>query len=103
MDYLLRYKLSADDIDFLNVTSIAFEIIDTHGLRPETDITDSGWCDASTGARIIGENDRAVFKDVQDEDLPFLTLKFGDRLRLMHLGLAAIYKYNSQDGQDKGN
>ena len=92
MDYILKRSLSESDIDFLNETTIKFEIFDTHGLKPETQIGfDSGWCDASTGARIINKNDRAMFKSVSDSELTLLTLKFGDRLLGLHSGLKKIY------------
>jgi hypothetical protein len=92
MDYILKQSLSENDIDFLNETTIKFEIFDTHGLKPETQIGfDSGWCDASTGARIINKNDRAMFKSVSDSELTLLTLKFGDRLLGLHSGLKKIY------------
>ena len=81
MDYILKQSLSENDINFLNDTTIKFEIVDSHGLKPETQIGfDSGWCDAITGARIINKNDRAIFKSVSDIELTLLTLKFGDRL-----------------------
>jgi hypothetical protein len=92
MDYILKQSLSESDIDFLNETTIKFEIFDTHGLKPETQIGfDSGWCDAVTGARIINKNDRAMFKSVSDSELTLLTLKFGDRLLGLHSGLKKIY------------
>ena len=82
MEYMLQKSLSEDDINFLNETTIEFKIIDTHGLKPETQIGyDSGWCDMNTGARIINKNDRALFKNVNDQELTLLLLKFGDRLK----------------------
>jgi len=103
MNYLLQYPLSETDIDFLNETSIAFEIVDTGasslaetitGLnedRPE--LHDSGWCDAATGARIIHEFDRAVFKDVSPEDLTFLMVRYSSRLKLLTPSMQNIYSY----------
>ena len=92
MDYILKQSLSAEDIDFLNETTIEFEIFDTHGLKPETQIGfDSGWCDMSTGARIINKNDRAMFKNVSESELTLLTLKFGNRLLGLQSGLRRIY------------
>lgn len=36
----------------------------------------------TTGARIIGKNDRAVFENVTEQELTLLFLKFGKRLSL---------------------
>ena len=92
MNYVLKRALSENDIDFLNQTTIEFEIFDTHGLKPETKIGyDSGWCDAFTGARIIGKTDRAMFKNVTEQESTLLLLKFGDRLLEMNPQLNKIY------------
>ena len=92
MNYVLKRALSESDINFLNETTIKFEIFDTHGLKPETKIGyDSGWCDASTGARIIGKNDRAMFKNVSEPESTLLLLKFGNRLLEMNPQLNKIY------------
>lgn len=98
MDYILKRSLSETDIDFLNETTISFEIINSHGLAPETKLGyDSGWCDASTGARIINKNDRAMFKNVSASELTLLTLKFGDRLIDLHSGMKKIYNIAEPD------
>ena len=89
MDYLLRHALNESDIEFLNETTMEFEIVNTHGLKPET-VVDSGWCDAA-GSRIIGHRDRAVFKNVSDAEATYLKLRFHDRLNELHDGLRAIY------------
>lgn len=92
MDYILKRSLSETDIDFLNETTISFEIFNSHGLAPETQIGyDSGWCDATTGARIINKNDRAFFKNVNEQEYTLLLLKFGDRLLEMNPRLNKIY------------
>lgn len=92
MDYILKQSLSAEDIDFLNETTIEFEIFNTHGLKAETQTGfDSGWCDMTTGARIINKNDRAMFKNVGESELTLLTLKFGKRLLGLQSGLRRIY------------
>ena len=92
MNYVLRQSLSETDIDFLNETTISFEIFNSHGLAPETQIGyDSGWCDMSTGARIINKNDRALFKDVNEQEYTLLLLKFGTRLLEMNPKLNKIY------------
>ena len=92
MDYVLRGNLTETDIDFLNITSIKFEIFDTHGLKPETQLGfDSGWCDMATGARIISSRDRVRFNNVSDPELTLLTLKFGVRIKDLHSGMKRIY------------
>jgi hypothetical protein len=97
MDYILKRSLSESDINFLNETTIKFEIFDTHGLKPETQLGfDSGWCDASTGARIIGKNDRAMFKNVSEPESTLLLLKFGDRLLEMNTRLNKIYNVKEE-------
>jgi hypothetical protein len=57
---------------------------------------DSGWCDYSTGGYIVSKNDRAIFKNVSDSDLTFLTLKFGTRLKPLHKGMQEIYNVGEQ-------
>ena len=91
MDYVLKHSLTSNDIDFLNETTLDFAII-TNNHQVESD---SGWRDAATGARIINANDRAVFKNVAPADVTLLTLKYGDRVSILHNGLARIYKYNT--------
>jgi hypothetical protein len=91
MDYLLRNPLTDDDIDFLNVTDMEFDIVDTHGLKPETNVFDSGWCDGSTGQRVISPRDRAVFKNVTAAQYTYLQLRYRDRLNELHDGLKGIY------------
>jgi len=59
-----------NDVDFLNSTSIVFDI-----GQPG----DSGWCDGATGARILTTFDKIVFK-ADKEDEAVLSLKFGERL-----------------------
>ena len=98
MDYVLRQTLSETDIDFLNETTIDFKIINSHGLKAETQIGyDSGWCDMATGARIINKDDRAVFKNVSNSELTLLTLKFGKRLKDLHDGMKRIYNIVEED------
>ena len=92
MNYLLRQTLTESDIDFLNETTIKFEIFNSHGLAPETQIGyDSGWCDMSTGARIINKNDRALFKNVSEQEHTLLMLKFGSRILELNTKLNKIY------------
>ena len=95
MDYVLQYQITEEDIDFLNNTSMQFEIFNTHGLKCETDLNDSGWCDMTTGARIIGPDDRVAFLNPSPEDLTFLALKYYNRLKPLHNGFKKIYKYKT--------
>jgi hypothetical protein len=92
MDYILRYELTPDDIEFLNITSMDYELHKPDKLSEN----DSGWCDWSTGGYIVSKNDRVIFKDVSDSDLTFLTLKFGTRLKELHEGMQAIYDVGYQ-------
>ena len=97
MDYILRYPLNPEDIDFLNVTTIDYEIHDTKGAAALVEanfnkgLFDSGWCDYANNARIINEKDRAVFRNVTATQYTFLQIKYGDRLRVLHKGLREIY------------
>jgi hypothetical protein len=91
MDYILGHQLTESDIDFLNETDIEFEIIDTHGLKPQTNVVDSGWCDMTTDARIIGVNDRVIFRNVSPEDETYLTLRYTTRLKELTTGFKKIY------------
>jgi hypothetical protein len=106
MDYILRYPLNSDDIDFLNITTIEYEIHDTKGTAALVEANfnagmhDSGWCDHATNARIIHEKDRAIFKNVTDTQLTFLQMKFGGRLRVLTKGLSEIYNIAQQHNVD---
>ena len=92
MDYILRYELTSEDVEFLNITSIDYYLNTPDRLGPN----DSGWCDYSTGGYIVSKNDRVIFKDVSDIDLTFLTLKFGSRLKELHSGMQEIYNVGYQ-------
>lgn len=78
MDYVLRKQITVEDVDFLNSTTIQFDLVNPY-IDP--DKHDSGWCDAATGARLVTDTDRVVFRDVSDEELTLLTLKFQDRIK----------------------
>lgn len=91
MDVLLRNSLSESDIDFLNETDIEFDIVNTHGLKPETNVFDSGWCDMATNARIIGHRDRAVFRNITEAEYTYLQLRYQGRLNTLTDGLKGIY------------
>lgn len=69
--YLLNRSLTADDADFLNETDIEF-VFKADLLSPN----DSGWCDATTGARIIQSSDRIIFYPATKEEEIFLKLKY---------------------------
>lgn len=86
MDYILRYPLTADDVEFINRSSMDIEI-----YNPEIVGNDSGWCDGATGQRLVTHGDRAVFHNVSEPDLPMLKLKYDDRLKLLHKGMKSIY------------
>jgi hypothetical protein len=91
MNYVLRGIITESDVDFLNNTTIEWELFDSHGLKPETNVFDSGWCDMASGARIISERDRVRFNNVSPEELTLLMLKFGNRLKDLHSGIKRIY------------
>ena len=92
MDYILRYQLTSDDIDFINNSSMDIEL-----HNPDVTGNDSGWCDMTTGQRLVMMNDRAIFRNVSGSDLTMLTLKFGDRIRELHDGLKSIYNIDRLD------
>ena len=87
MDYILRYELWPEDIEFLNETSIDWYMY-KHNVLSDND---SGWCDYSTGGYIVTEQDRVIFKDVSQSDLTFLTLKYGNRLKQLTSDMQGIY------------
>jgi hypothetical protein len=91
MNYLLRNALTESDIEFLNETDMDFELVNTHGLKPEASMFDSGWRDLATGQRIINHLDRVVFKNVTSEQYTYLQLRYRDRLNELTDGLKGIY------------
>jgi hypothetical protein len=92
MDYILRYELTPEDIEFLNMTTMEYEI-----HNPFVDIEhDSGWCDMATDARIVNSNDRVIFKAPSEQQITFLQMKFGSRLKELHSGLREIYNVAEQ-------
>ena len=56
MDYILQNELTSDDVEFLNITSIEYDL----HMPDKLCENDSGWCDYSTGGYIISKNDRAI-------------------------------------------
>lgn len=64
-----------NDVDFLNQTNIQFSF---RNMTPLS--TDSGWCDYTTGSRLLSTNDAIIFVAETSEDEVVLKLKFGDRL-----------------------
>lgn len=97
MDYLLRFQIEDDDCDFLNATSIKYDIVDSQKntlskLATDVDeMLDSGWCDWNTGARIVDERDRVVFRDVSPQELTLLLIKYPTRLKKLTEGFRKIY------------
>lgn len=79
MDYILTSELTSDDIDFLNITTIEFEL---HNPTI-SNLVDSGWCDYATGARIVTKEDRAIFKEPSEQQLTFLQMKYGEQLKAL--------------------
>jgi hypothetical protein len=90
-DYLLRNALNSDDIEFLNETDMDFELVNTHGLKPESSMFDSGWRDMATEQRIVHHLDRVVFRNVTPAQYTYLQLRYRDRLNELHDGLRGIY------------
>lgn len=92
MEYILRYSLESEDIEFLNYTSIDYDLHTPNSMA----LNDSGWRDMNTGGYIINKNDRVIFKNVSASELTFLTLKFGSRLKPLHSGMREIYNVGEQ-------
>lgn len=81
MDYILRYPINSEDVDFLNETSYEYDI-----FNPTVVGNDSGWCDIATGGRIVTASDRVIFRNVSPQQLTLLKLKYTYRLKaLSHL------------------
>lgn len=104
MDYLLRYQIEDADCDFLNSTSIRYDIVDAHKdtiTKLATDVDellgDSGWCDMATGARIVSGRDRVVFRDVSPQELTLLLIKYPTRLKKLTEGFKRIYNTKTAD------
>lgn len=96
MDYLLRFPIEDIDLDFLNTTTIKYDVLDVHRspfgkLVTDLDEFDSGWCDMATGARIVSERDRIVFRDVSPQELTLLLIKFPERLKKLTDTMERIY------------
>lgn len=73
---LLKHCIPTDDVDFLNITPIQFEF---YGNK-----NDSGWCDMTTGYRILNASDKIIFFVENNEEEVVLKYKFGDRLELYY-------------------
>lgn len=87
MDYILRYELTSEDIEFLNTTSMDYYLHTPDKLCEN----DSGWRDYSTGGYIVSKNDRVIFKAPSDQYITFLQMKYGSRLKELHSGMEEIY------------
>lgn len=70
---LLKTLIPEKDVDFLNSTSIYFYF-------PNDSKNDSGWCDASTGARILSPIDSVMFVVGNSEEELTLRLRYGNRI-----------------------
>lgn len=90
MDYILRYRLTADDIDFINTSSMDIEL-----YNPDVTGNDSGWCDMATGQRLVMHDDRAIFRNVSGPDLLLLKLKYDDRIKELTPGMKSIYNIDN--------
>jgi hypothetical protein len=71
--------------------------MDIELYNPEVVGNDSGWCDATTGYRIITGTDRAIFHNVNEPNLLMLKLKYGDRLKPLHEGMKSIYNIDREE------
>ena len=91
MDYILRYELTSDDVEFLNITTIEYDLLTPDKLCEN----DSGWRDYSTGGYIVSKNDRAIFRNVTPEQETFLTLKYQDRIKELTPGFKDIYNVDN--------
>lgn len=74
--WLLDEKIKWDDIDFINGCGIDYTLTDP--MLPS--ISDSGWCDATTGHRMPTATMRVTFTVLTKRDLHILKLKFGDAI-----------------------
>ena len=90
MDYLLRNSLTESDIEFLNETTMDFEIVNTDWHAPMEGY-DSGWCDGVTGHRLITHQNRVVFRNVTAAQYTYLELRYRERLNELTDGLKGIY------------
>lgn len=72
--FLLTHCKPEEDVDFLNITPIKYI------FAKEGPGYDSGWCDATTGCRILSKHDSIFFYVVNNEEEAVLKFKFGDRL-----------------------
>ena len=73
--FLLQLSNPEDDCNFLNATPIHFEFVLKFGFD------DSGWCDGSTGSRIISKHDKIILFIEDDEEEAVIRFTFGNRLR----------------------
>ncbi len=72
-NFLLTHCILEYDVTFLNETPIEWEFIQ------ETP-NDSGWCDATTGLRVLSSSDRIIFTTQTAEDEALLKWRYDDRL-----------------------
>jgi hypothetical protein len=92
MNYILRNPASFDDVEFLNSTSHDYELFNPNLLSDN----DSGWCDMSTGGRILTNSDRIIFRNVSPQQFTLLKLKYQDRLKSLTSDIKEIYNEAEQ-------
>ena len=86
MNYVLRFPLNFDDVEFLTETSYEYEL-----FNPTVTENDSGWCDMGTGGRIVTGADRVIFRNVSPEQFTLLKLKYTERLKPLTGTIYDIY------------
>lgn len=87
MDYVLRNRISYDDIEFINSSSYEYELFNPTLLSEN----DSGWCDMGSGSRIVTPSDRIIFRNITDQQFTMLALKFQERLKPLVTSTKEIY------------
>lgn len=92
MNYVLRNRISYDDIEFINSSSYDYELFNPHLLSEN----DSGWCDMGTGSRIVTASDRIIFKNITPQQFTILVLKFQNRLKPLVTSTEEIYNEAQQ-------
>lgn len=80
-EWSLNERVKSDDVDFINGCGIDYKIYDPALFS----LNDSGWCDASTGSRMLTSTMRITFNVTNKRDVHILKLKFGDAIRPMTL------------------
>ena len=77
--WVILPPFSSSDIDIINNIYNSEGVVDTEIIDPTVVGVDSGWCDASTGHRLVTATMKIQFT-IDDEKLgTLIRLKFGDR------------------------